>query len=67
LHEAELNAYKAARTAGIQPAATTKRAVDEAYRVTEMIGKPYDADSMPPTTMIPDQRTATAAKEIGMV
>jgi len=67
LHEAELNAYAQARRDGLQPAATTQKAVNEAYRASELIGKPYNADTMPPTAAIPNQRTATVATQAGML
>jgi len=41
--DAELNAYKAARDQGIQPAGTTMAKVQEAVSISEMTGKPYDA------------------------
>jgi hypothetical protein len=67
LHEAELSAYETARKNGIQPAATTQKAVNEAYRASELLGKPYDADTMPPTSAIHSQRAATVAQQAGLL
>ena len=42
----ELKAYRQARSEGIQPAATSMAAIQEAYRASETMGKAYDADTM---------------------
>jgi hypothetical protein len=67
LHEAELSAYETARKNGIQPAATTQTAVNEAYRASELLGKPYNADTMPSTKALSDQRTVTVAQQAGLL
>jgi len=67
LHTAELDGYRQARKDGIQPAATTAKAVREAYRVSELMSKPYNADVMPNTALVPDARTASAAKDAGLL
>ena len=58
----ELSAYKAARANGIQPEGTTMRKVRDAERATRLMGTPYNANSMPPASMIVNQKTATIAK-----
>jgi hypothetical protein len=40
----ELDAYKAARKQGIQPAGTTMKAVKEALDKSDKMGKAYDAN-----------------------
>jgi hypothetical protein len=62
----ELQAYRDARAQGIQPAGTTMRHVQEAHRASEVLGKAYDADSMPKTKDI-NQKSAAVMKEIGQV
>lgn len=46
-HEArwdkELSDYAEARKQGINPAGTTQKKVDEAVRISEELGRPYDA------------------------
>lgn len=66
-HEAELSAYESARKQGIQPAATTQKAVNEAYRASELLGKPYNADTMPMTSALDSQRTVTVAQQAGLL
>jgi hypothetical protein len=43
---AELDAYKAARAQGIQPAGTSMRKIQEAVKASEILGKPYDSSKM---------------------
>jgi hypothetical protein len=62
----ELQAYRDARAQGIQPAGTTMRHVQEAHRASEVLGKAYDADTMPKTKDI-NQKSAAVMKEIGQV
>ena len=62
----ELNAYKDARAQGIQPAGTTMRHVQEAHRASEVLGKAYDADTMPKTKDI-TPKAAAIMKEIGQI
>lgn len=49
---AELSAYRDARSQGIQPAGTTMKAVQDAYDASERLGAAYNADVMPETTKI---------------
>ena len=62
----ELKAYKDARAQGIQPAGTTMRHVQEAHRASEVLGKAYNADTMPKTKDI-TPKAATIMKEIGQI
>lgn len=62
---AELQAYRDARAQGIQPAGTSMGHIKEAYRASEVLGKAYDADSMPSTRDI-NKKTAEVMKEVGI-
>ena len=62
---AELNAYKEARAQGIQPAGTTMQKVQEAIKASETMGRPYDAQKMPPAKTI-NKKSAAAMKELGV-
>lgn len=62
---AELQAYRDARAQGIQPAGTTMRHIKEAHQASEVLGRPYDADSMPKAKDI-NKKTAEVMKEVGV-
>lgn len=64
--DGELNAYRQARSEGIQPAGTSMAAITEARRASEAMGKAYDADTMPATTAI-TKESASSLKEMGVV
>lgn len=61
---AELQAYRDARAQGIQPAGTSMRHVQEAHKASEVLGRAYDADSMPRAGQI-NKGVAEVMKEIG--
>jgi len=61
----ELSAYKDARKQGIQPAGTSMRAVEESLQASEVMGRPYNAETMPKATNI-NKSTAQAMKEVGI-
>ena len=61
---AELNAYKEARAQGIQPNGTSMAKIQEAVKASEALGKPYNAEKMPPAKHI-NKKTAAIMKEIG--
>ena len=63
---AELQAYRDARAQGMQPAGTSMRHVQEAYKASEVLGKAYNADTMPKTKDI-TPKAATIMKEIGQI
>jgi len=48
----ELQAYRDARAQGMQPAGTTMRHIQEAHKASEVLGKPYNADTMPKAKQI---------------
>jgi hypothetical protein len=62
----ELQAYRDARAQGIQPAGTTMRHIEEAHKASEILGKAYNADTMPKTKDI-NQKSAAIMKEIGQI
>lgn len=62
----ELQAYRDARAQGIQPAGTTMRHVEEAYKASETLGKAYDANTMPKTKDI-NHKSAEVIKELGAI
>ena len=62
----ELQAYRDARAQGIQPAGTSMRHVQEAHRASEVLGKAYNADTMPKTKDI-NEKSAAVMKEIGQI
>ena len=62
----ELQAYRDARAQGIQPSGTTMRHVEEAHKASEILGKAYNADTMPKTKDI-NQKSAAVMKEIGQI
>lgn len=62
----ELNAYKEARAQGIQPAGTTHKHIQQAYTASEVLNKPYNADTMPTATNITKQ-SVEVMKEIGQI
>lgn len=62
---AELKAYKDARAQGIQPAGTTMRHIQEAHKASEVLGRAYNADSMPKASKI-NKQVATVMKEVGI-
>lgn len=64
--EGELNAYRAARAEGIQPAGTTMEKVQEARRASDAMGAAYDSNTMASTELI-QNKTVNKLKEVGLV
>jgi hypothetical protein len=54
----DLNAYRSARANGIQPESTSLAKVREAEAASRHLGRPYNADTMPPASMIVNKTTA---------
>jgi len=54
----DLAAYRTARANGIQPEGTTVEKVREAETATRRLGRPYDANTMPPANMIVNKNAA---------
>lgn len=57
--KSDLKAYQSARANGIQPEGTSLDKVRAAEQATRLMGQPYDANKMPPASMI---TTKAAAK-----
>jgi hypothetical protein len=62
----ELQAYRDARAQGMQPGGTTHRHIQEAYKASEVLNKPYDANVMPKAKNITKQ-SVEVMKEIGQI
>ncbi len=60
----ELNAYREARSQGIQPSGTTMTKIEEAYKASENLGKAYKGESMPDASKI-DKSLAKTMNELG--
>lgn len=56
--KSDLAAYRTARSHGIQPEGTTVEKVREAETATRRLGRPYDANTMPPASMIVNKASA---------
>ena len=61
----ELDAYKAARAQGIQPNGTSMKKIQEAVKASEIMGRPYDGNKMPPAKSI-NEKSAAVMKELGV-
>lgn len=62
--DSELQAYRDARAQGIQPAGTSMKAVQDAVKASENLGKAYDGNTMPPAQKLASNKTyAKKAKE----
>ena len=62
--DAELQAYRDARSEGIQPAGTTMKAITEAKKASDKLGAAYNADVMPSADKITKQ-SASVLKQTG--
>ena len=61
----ELDAYKEARAQGIQPNGTSMAKIQEAVKASEIMGRPYDGNKMPPAKAI-NNKSAAVMKELGV-
>ena len=64
--DAELNAYADARRQGIQPAGTSMKAIKDAHKASENLGKPYDGGTMPPAHRLANKKVANAISKLGI-
>jgi hypothetical protein len=64
--EKELTAYKDARSQGIQPGGTTMEKIRQAEVASEVLNKPYNANSMPDAKHV-NKSTVAVMKEIGQI
>ena len=63
--QGELSEYRELRKQGIQPAGTTRHHLEEAKRVSDTVGKAYNAETMVPTNMLSSPKVIKAASEAG--
>ena len=63
--DAELNAYSSARAQGIQPAGTSMRHIQEAYKASETLGRAYDGNTMLKADKI-TTKSVEVMKELGV-
>ena len=61
----ELDAYKEARAQGIQPNGTSMQKIQEAVKASEIMGRAYDGNKMPPAKTI-NHKSAAVMKELGV-
>ena len=64
--DGELEAYRAARAEGIQPAGTTIKKIQEARRASDVMGQAFDANNMG-DSMIIQNNTVSKLKEVGAI
>jgi hypothetical protein len=64
--DAELNAYADARRQGIQPAGTSMKAIKDAHKASENLGKPYDGGTMPPAHRLANKKVTKAMNKMGI-
>jgi hypothetical protein len=63
---AELQAYRDARSQGMQPAGTSMRHIKEAHDASETLNKAYNSETMPKAKDI-NKKSAAVLKEIGQI
>jgi len=61
----ELQAYRNARSQGIQPAGTNIRQIEAAHIASEKLGRAYNAETMPKAETI-NNKSAEVMKELGV-
>ncbi len=62
----ELQAYRDARAQGMQPAGTSHKQIQEAYKASEVINKPYNSETMPKAKDI-TKKTLEPLKHMGAI
>ena len=62
----ELNAYSEARARGIQPGGTSMQKIREAEKASEVLGRPYNSNTMPDANKV-NKSTVAVMKEIGQI
>ena len=62
--DAELDAYKAARAEGIQPAGTSMKAVEEARQASDNLGRAFNAETMGAAKEVTKEK-AKAMNQVG--
>jgi hypothetical protein len=62
----ELQAYRDARSQGIQPAGTRMKDIVAAHKASETLGKAYNSETMPKAKDI-NKKSVEVLKEIGQI
>jgi len=62
----ELQAYRDARSQGIQPAGTRMKDIIAAHKASETLGKAYNSETMPKAANI-NKKSVEVLKEIGQI
>jgi len=62
----ELQAYRDARSQGIQPAGTSRAQVEQAHKASEILNKPYNSETMPKTKDI-NTKSVEVMKHLGAI
>ena len=62
----ELQAYRDARSQGIQPAGTRMKDIIAAHEASETLGKAYNSETMPKAANI-NKKSVEVLKEIGQI
>ena len=65
--DGELNAYRAARADGIQPAGTSMAHIKAAVDASEVMGKPFDADTAVTTAQSITKKSIKSLTEVGAI
>jgi hypothetical protein len=63
----ELDAYRAARAQGIQPAGTSMAHVKAAVEASNVMGSAFDADTAATTAQSINKQSVASLKEVGAI
>lgn len=63
----ELDAYRAARAQGIQPAGTSMAHIKAAVEASDTMGKAFDADTAGTTAQSITKQSVSSLKEVGVI
>jgi hypothetical protein len=63
----ELDAYRAARAQGIQPAGTSMAHIKAAVEASDVMGRAFDADTDATTAQSITKESVTSLKEVGVI
>lgn len=63
----ELDAYRAARAQGIQPAGTSMAHIKAAVEASDVMGSAFDADTTGTTAQSITKESITSLKEVGVI
>jgi hypothetical protein len=63
----ELDAYRSARAQGIQPSGTSMAHIKAAVEASDVMGRPFDADTDATTAQSITKESVTSLKEVGVI